>query len=194
MEDAADTPKPRINGQALRDEGGKWMERIRAAEKREDRWRKDAEAAEKAYACDTEGKHGKLYDFNILHSNVETIVPAIYNSTPVPDIRRRFIEAVGEPPVPPQPDQPGAQPDPRALMQFQQEQQAYMAKQQADTDAKSLGDMLERVITVQIDDNRLDKEVEREAQDTCVAGRGFLRHRQEDGDDGETVATGRTTR
>ena len=79
-----------MNREKLEALGTKWMERIRASEKREKAWRDDAEGAEKAYANDQDGAFGKLYDFNILHSNVETIVPSIYNSTPVPDIRRRF--------------------------------------------------------------------------------------------------------
>lgn len=185
MEDAA--PKSEYNGASLLEQGTKWMERIRAAEKRESTWRKDAEAAERAFSCDADGKTGKLYDFNILHSNVETIVPAIYNSTPIPDIRRRFVEAIGEPPAPPQVAE-GQQPDPRAMLMFQQEQQAFAAKQQQDTDAKSLGDMIERVISVQIDDNRLDIEIESEAQDSFLGGRGLIRLRFEANTQGEAVS------
>lgn len=100
------------NGAQLLEKGNKWLQRISSAETREDDWRKDAEAAEKTYACDPKAKNGKLYDFNILHSNVETIVPAIYNSTPVPDVRPRFVTAIGpapQPPAPPQqPQGPGA--------------------------------------------------------------------------------------
>lgn len=70
--------------------GAKWVDRIRTAEKREERWIKDAEAAEKAYLCDTgSDAQSRIPDFNILHSNVETIVPSIYNSTALPDIRPR---------------------------------------------------------------------------------------------------------
>lgn len=179
MEDAADTPKP--DGAKLAAEGAKWLERIRAAEKREEQWRKDARSAEKAFTNDAQGDEGKCYDFNILHSNVETIVPAIYNSTPIPDIRRRWIEAIGEAPKPPPPPKPDE--DPRlaqqaaqqAMMQFQQAMQAYQAKELRDRDAKSYGDMIERVITTQIDDNRLDTEIEQVAQDAFLSGRGIVR-------------------
>lgn len=116
-----------------------WMERIQAAERREDDWTREALAAERAYSVDTKSVEGKLYDFNILHSNVETIVPAIYNSTPVPDIRRRFSSD--------------------------------------DPEAKNYADMIERAISVQIDDNRLDTEVESLAQDAFIAGRGIVRLR-----------------
>ena len=180
----------------LRLEGNKWMERIRAAEKRESTWMKDAEAAEKAYACNTEIKgEGKLYDFNILHSNVETIVPAIYNSTPVPDVRsRQTLPKVPEP-KPPQ-MQPGQQPDPRAVAQFQQQMQAYQAAKQHEQAVKDFGTLIERSITVQIDDNKLDKEVESAAQDAFLSGRGIVRLRfhadvsQPDTAKGELLAAG----
>lgn len=68
--------------------GRKWIERITAAGKREKAWLDDAEKAEAAYLCDGD-LPGEVPDFNILHSNVETIVPSIYNSTPQPDIRPR---------------------------------------------------------------------------------------------------------
>lgn len=33
---------------------------------------------------------GKQTAFNVLYSNTETLLPALYNSTPIPDIRRRY--------------------------------------------------------------------------------------------------------
>jgi hypothetical protein len=69
--------------------GQKWLDRIRDAEGREDKWRKQAARAEAIYLNRTENGAHKFY-FNILHSNIETIVPAIYSQTPKPDIRRRF--------------------------------------------------------------------------------------------------------
>jgi hypothetical protein len=69
--------------------GRKWLDRIRDAEGREDKWRKQAARAEAIYLNRTENGAHKFY-FNILHSNIETIVPAIYSQTPKPDIRRRF--------------------------------------------------------------------------------------------------------
>jgi hypothetical protein len=69
-----------------------WLEAIRLSEDEEKDWTQTAERA-----CDTyrSGKQGSatetnLCTFNIFHSNVETLVPAVYNSTPVPDVRRRF--------------------------------------------------------------------------------------------------------
>lgn len=76
-------------GEALRKSGQKWLERIASATKREDDWIKTARSAEAIYKAEVKDGAAKQY-FNILHSNVETIVPATYNSTPAPDIRRRF--------------------------------------------------------------------------------------------------------
>ncbi len=71
--------------------GAKWLQRLEEAEKRDDAFFKTAAEAEAIYAADKTGEvQAKQYDFNILHSNIETIVPAIYNSAPAPDIRERF--------------------------------------------------------------------------------------------------------
>jgi hypothetical protein len=73
--------------------GATWLDRIAHSEKREKGWIDEAAKAESAYLCgdpDTDNTDSEdVPDFNILHSNVETIVPSIYNSTPVPDIRPR---------------------------------------------------------------------------------------------------------
>src|SRR5262249_14702611 len=65
-----------------------WMESIDLASKEEADWRKAAKKAIDIYAM--EGKDDERQKFNILYSNTETIVPAIYNSPPIPDVRRRF--------------------------------------------------------------------------------------------------------
>ena len=75
--------------------GAKWLERIRLSEKREDDWAKNAEAAEHAFLAGCDDGQGETPEFNILHSNVETIVPSIYNSTGRPDIRPRGQGALG---------------------------------------------------------------------------------------------------
>jgi hypothetical protein len=65
-----------------------WLSAIAAASDEEKDWRKDADEVISIYRGDKE--HEK--EFNIVYSNVETLVPAIYNSTPVPDVRRRFAD------------------------------------------------------------------------------------------------------
>ena len=129
---------PAQSAESLKKLGSKWLERIRAAEKREEKFNTSAESAEAIYSVKTDDGHAKQY-FNILHSNVETIVPATYNSTPAPDIRRRFNDK--------------------------------------DPVAKAVADVLERAITVQIDDGALDAEMEGVSQSAFLAGRGVVRIR-----------------
>lgn len=131
-------------GAALRETGRKWLERIKAAEAEEKRFLDDAAVATAVYrgkgAPRTDGSSDTApFDFNILFSNVETIVPAVINSAPAPDIRRRF----------------GAD----------------------DPAARDFAQLLERAISVQIDDSRLQSELEAMAQDGFLAGRGIVRLR-----------------
>jgi hypothetical protein len=64
-----------------------WLEALECAEKEEKDWIDQAERAVEAYRGDPKSSSRS---FNIFHSNTETIVPALYNSTPVPDVRRRY--------------------------------------------------------------------------------------------------------
>ena len=61
-----------------------YMNQIKASSKEEEKWREKAKKTWQIYT----GEQGGT--FNILHSNTETIVPTIFNSIPVPDIRVRF--------------------------------------------------------------------------------------------------------
>jgi hypothetical protein len=66
-----------------------WLDAIDASSKEEEDWRKDADEVIRIYRGDEDGDK-PASEFNILYSNVETLLPAIYNSTPTPDVRRRF--------------------------------------------------------------------------------------------------------
>lgn len=68
--------------------GKKWTERLKQAEDREESWLKMAKQADAIYLANAEEEGCQTSDFNILHSNVETIVSSIYNSTPSADIRQ----------------------------------------------------------------------------------------------------------
>jgi hypothetical protein len=140
------TPDQVKEGQTLREEGAKWLARVQAAEKLEKTWMDDAEKAVKAFTGEASptdstaaGTLGDTYEFNILFSNVETIVPAIINSPPAPDIRRRFADE--------------------------------------DPAAKDVAELLERAIRMQVDDSKLQIELESQAQDGFLAGRGIVRLR-----------------
>lgn len=128
-----------VNGEALTKEGKRWIERINASWADEKTWVDDAEKAVSAYTGEGTGGTAVKYDFNILFANVETIVPAIINSPPQPDIRGRFAD---DDPV-----------------------------------AKDVAEIMERTIRVQVDDSRLQIELEGGAQDSFLAGRGLVRLR-----------------
>lgn len=66
----------------------RWLEAIKLAEEEEKDWRKTAKEAQSVYCSDDAMQIGTV--FNLYHANIETTVPALYNSTPVPDIRRRY--------------------------------------------------------------------------------------------------------
>ena len=66
-----------------------WLDQIERSGNDEKEWREDADKAEKVYQSN-DGSRNR--EFNIFHANVETIVPALYNSTPIPDVRRRFAD------------------------------------------------------------------------------------------------------
>lgn len=61
-----------------------WIAEITAAKKREADYRKHGERILEIY----EGKH--KMPFNILYSNTETLMPALYSQQPVPVVQRRF--------------------------------------------------------------------------------------------------------
>ena len=63
-----------------------WLKKIKKQLEAEKDWREDARNAEKIY----QGEDNASIYFNILHSNTETLTPALYNSQPVPDVRRRW--------------------------------------------------------------------------------------------------------
>ena len=68
----------------------RWLMEIDASTKSEKDWRQtslDIIERYRAYGSESDGKRRQ---FNILYSNTEVIRSAIYNSTPIPDVRRRF--------------------------------------------------------------------------------------------------------
>jgi len=70
-------------------EARQWKKELQLADKREKSWRDEAEKIVKRYRAE-EKKRNRV---NILWSNTETLRPAIYNSRPNPDVRRRFRDA-----------------------------------------------------------------------------------------------------
>lgn len=68
------------------DDPNYWISQIEAALKREQDYRKEGDEVIRVYECENPETHS----YNILYSNTETMAPALYNSTPVPVVKRRF--------------------------------------------------------------------------------------------------------
>jgi hypothetical protein len=66
-----------------------WLEELAMAGKREKDFCSEGEKLEMLY----EGGKADQDQFNILYSNTETLAPAVYNSTPRPQVKRRFNDA-----------------------------------------------------------------------------------------------------
>lgn len=74
-----------------------WLEALAIADKDEENWRNTAVKTVEIFRAQTSKEQGHEYreenrKFNIFHSNVQTLLPALYNSTPIPDVRRRFAD------------------------------------------------------------------------------------------------------
>ena len=61
-----------------------WLDEIKSSKKREKDFLKCGKDIIKTYDAD------KFTPFNILYSNTETLLPALYSETPRPVIQRRF--------------------------------------------------------------------------------------------------------
>lgn len=70
-------------------EARRWKRELELAKKREKEWFAEADKIYKRYR----GEEKKRNRFNVLWSNTEILRPAIYNSRPNPDVRRRFRDA-----------------------------------------------------------------------------------------------------
>lgn len=92
MTDNSNTATYESKAEAVQDEKDfvkLWLDQIQRSGTDEKDWRDDAEKAEDIYKS-KDGSRNR--EFNIFHANIETIVPALYNSTPIPDVRRRFAD------------------------------------------------------------------------------------------------------
>jgi hypothetical protein len=71
-----------------------WLDAISLADREEKHWRERGAEIIRLYRDDGDDDRqvdrARRRKFNILYSNVETTAPAIYNSPPIPDVRRRF--------------------------------------------------------------------------------------------------------
>ena len=63
-----------------------WLTELDAAKRREKMYRKDGQRILDIYT----GENAKEIPFNILHSNTETLLPALYSAIPRPVVQRRY--------------------------------------------------------------------------------------------------------
>lgn len=72
----------------------RWLREISLASAHEDKWRKRADKVIERYRDEkaAEADEKRAPKFNILYANVEVLRGVIYQKTPVPDVRRRFID------------------------------------------------------------------------------------------------------
>jgi len=72
-----------------KDKVSHWAKELEDALKREKVWRKEGEKLVDIYEC---GKAAESHPYNILFSNTETLSPALYNQTPRPVVKPRFVQ------------------------------------------------------------------------------------------------------
>ena len=76
----------------------RWNAELEAAEKISERWRKDAKRISERYTLEKrsqsmwDGYDSTLGDFNILHSNIQTMLPAVFGREPIPVVMRRHMD------------------------------------------------------------------------------------------------------
>ena len=66
-----------------------WTTELAAARRREKDYRKEGKRIREIY----NGQKRDTFPFNILYSNTETLLPALYGATPKPIVQRRFKDA-----------------------------------------------------------------------------------------------------
>jgi hypothetical protein len=143
-----------------------WLEAIDLAGDEEKDWRDDAEKAVKLFRG-TERTGGR--QFNILHANTETLIPALYNSIPVPDVRRRWNDG-------------------RALANPQNPQEKQQAEASSKV-AKDVADTIERGLSYLVDQYDFDGLMQSGVRDMALPGRGVarIRLREDETEDGGDV-------
>lgn len=80
-------PDDELSGRSL---VAKWIENIRLYEAEYAAWEKKAQNVVKRYTDTRNAKNESRRRFNILWSNVQTLLPALYYSQPKPNVERRF--------------------------------------------------------------------------------------------------------
>ena len=67
-----------------------WLNKISAYDRTFKKWQGRVEKIIKRYRDDSRGYNDTTAKFNILWSNVQTIIPAVFSRLPKPEVTRRF--------------------------------------------------------------------------------------------------------
>ncbi len=136
-----------------------WLEKIRLAQAEEQTWLKAARQAATVYEAE-EGKRS----FNIFHANTEVLVPALYNSTPIPDVRSRYGGN--------QQDEQQAMPEMAGM-----EMMAAQVPAPAPDPGREISELTERALSYITDTEPFDQVMEDAVRDGAVTGRAVVRLR-----------------
>lgn len=68
----------------------RWVQEIKFYESKAEKWEEKSKKILRRYKDDRSPREQKIPRFNILWSNVQTLLPALYSRKPKPDIERRF--------------------------------------------------------------------------------------------------------
>ena len=134
---------PLDEGQRVR----KLLDRIKTAGKEEKKWRDECDKITRIYRDEDSEDVSRVAskavggDWNVLASNVNIMCPAVFNSMPLPDIRRRYSD-----------------------------------DQQRDTE-RDASDVLERAITIEMEQRSWMEAIRAAVQEMVLYGRGIVRMR-----------------
>lgn len=76
-----------------KDSAKRWLDALRIAGNNQSKWEEKSKSIEKRYRDDRSDLEEGEKRFNILWSNIETLRPAVYASTPKPAVGRRYKDA-----------------------------------------------------------------------------------------------------
>lgn len=84
--------KPEDVGKGPAGKVRRWMKEIKQSESHEKDWRERAQKVVKRYRDDDRNADTRASRFNILYANTEVLKGVMYQRTPIPDVRRRFLD------------------------------------------------------------------------------------------------------
>jgi hypothetical protein len=71
----------------------RWIKEIELYESKADAWETKSKKILRRYKDERNAREGKESRYNVLWSNIQTLLPALYSKNPKPDFQRRFLDA-----------------------------------------------------------------------------------------------------